>query len=68
MRDVRANVYVDGFSLYYAALKGTPYKWLNLRRLSRLLLPRDRIHRELKRAFDPDGGFNPGRLSPGLCP
>jgi hypothetical protein len=22
---VRANVYVDGFSLYYAALKGTPY-------------------------------------------
>ena len=45
MRDVRANVYVDGFSLYYAALKGTPYKWLNLRRLSRLLLPRDRIHR-----------------------
>jgi hypothetical protein len=42
---VRANVYVDGFSLYYAALKGTPYKWLNLRRLSRFLLPRDRIHR-----------------------
>jgi NYN domain len=42
---VRANVYVDGFSLYYAALKGTPYKWLNLWRLSRFLLPRDRIHR-----------------------
>jgi hypothetical protein len=42
---VRANVYVDGFSLYYAALKGTTYKWLNLRRLSRFLLPQDRIHR-----------------------
>jgi uncharacterized LabA/DUF88 family protein len=42
---VKANVYVDGFGLYYAALKGTPYKWLDLRRLSRLLLPRDRIHR-----------------------
>ena len=26
----------------------------------------ERIHRELKRAFDPDGLFNPGRLMPGL--
>jgi uncharacterized LabA/DUF88 family protein len=42
---VRANVYVDGFSLYYSALKGTPYKWLDLRKLSRFLLPDDRIHR-----------------------
>jgi uncharacterized LabA/DUF88 family protein len=42
---VRANVYVDGFSLYYSALKGTAYKWLDLRKLSRFLLPRDRIHR-----------------------
>jgi glycolate oxidase FAD binding subunit len=30
--------------------------------------PLDRIHRELKRAFDPDGVFNPGRLYPELCP
>lgn len=28
--------------------------------------PLDRIHRELKRAFDPDGIFNPSRLVPGL--
>jgi glycolate dehydrogenase FAD-binding subunit len=28
--------------------------------------PLDRIHRELKLAFDPDGVFNPGRLVPGL--
>jgi uncharacterized LabA/DUF88 family protein len=42
---VRANVYVDGLNLYYGALKGTPYKWLDLRQLSRLLLPRDRINR-----------------------
>jgi hypothetical protein len=42
---VRANVYVDGFNLYHAALKGTPYKWLDLRRLARFLLPNDGIHR-----------------------
>jgi glycolate oxidase FAD binding subunit len=28
--------------------------------------PLDRIHRELKRAFDPSGVFNPGRMYPGL--
>ncbi|MDP1650337.1 MAG: glycolate oxidase subunit GlcE [Rubrivivax sp.] len=28
--------------------------------------PLERIHRELKTAFDPDGVFNPGRLVPGL--
>jgi glycolate oxidase FAD binding subunit len=28
--------------------------------------PLDRIHRELKRAFDPDGVFNRNRLVPGL--
>ena len=28
--------------------------------------PLDRIHRELKRTFDPDGVFNPGRLYPDL--
>lgn len=34
-----AFVYVDGFNLYYGAVKGTAYKWLNLRRLCELLLP-----------------------------
>ena len=28
--------------------------------------PLDRIHRELKKAFDPAGIFNPGRLFPAL--
>ena len=28
--------------------------------------PLDRIHRDLKKAFDPDGVFNRGRLYPGL--
>jgi glycolate oxidase FAD binding subunit len=31
-----------------------------------LKAPLDRIHQELKQAFDPDGVFNPGRLYPGL--
>jgi hypothetical protein len=30
-------------TLYYGALKGTPYKWLNLGRLCQLLLPSDAI-------------------------
>ena len=32
-------VYVDGFNLYYGALKDTPNKWLDLSRMSALLLP-----------------------------
>ena len=31
-----------------------------------LKAPLDRIHRELKKSFDPAGIFNPGRLYPGL--
>ncbi len=31
-----------------------------------LASPLDRIHRELKKSFDPDGVFNPGRLYPRL--
>ena len=36
----RAIVYVDGFNLYYGAVKNTPYKWLDLSKLCRRLLPR----------------------------
>lgn len=36
-------VYIDGFNLYYGALKGTPHKWLDLAALSRRLLPKDQI-------------------------
>ncbi len=39
------NVYVDAFNLYYGALKGTAYKWLDLGRLCRLLLPGYSVHR-----------------------
>ena len=36
---MRTRVYVDGFNLYYGALKDTPFKWLNLAELTRRLLP-----------------------------
>lgn len=38
---MRARVYVDGFNLYYGALRGTPFKWLNPVRLTASLLPRN---------------------------
>ena len=35
---MRAYIYVDGFNLFYRALKGTPHKWLNLAALAKRLL------------------------------
>jgi NYN domain len=34
-----ANVYIDGFNLYYGCLKGTRYRWLNLGAFAKALLP-----------------------------
>ncbi len=39
----RAIVYVDGFNLYYGAIRGGPDKWLNLERYFSLLRPHDDI-------------------------
>ena len=39
------NVYIDGFNLYYRALKDTPYRWLDLRKLAETVFPQDDIHR-----------------------
>ena len=36
-------VYVDGFNLYYGAVRGTRYKWLDLEAMCRSLLRRDQI-------------------------
>lgn len=41
---MKANIYVDGFNLYYGALKNTPYRWLNIAKLCRIMLPRDSIN------------------------
>lgn len=40
---MRTIVYIDGFNLYYGALKRTPYRWLDLGALCARLLPRDTI-------------------------
>jgi uncharacterized LabA/DUF88 family protein len=36
-------VYVDGFNLYYGAVKGTPYKWLDISKMCQLLLPKNQV-------------------------
>lgn len=35
----RTIVYIDGFNLYYRALKGTPHKWLDVAAMSSASLP-----------------------------
>ena len=41
--NARTYVYIDGFNLYYGCLKGTPYKWLDLLALCRVMLPNDTL-------------------------
>jgi uncharacterized LabA/DUF88 family protein len=38
---MKTIVYIDGFNLYYGAIRHTPYKWLNLCTLCGHLLPRN---------------------------
>jgi len=40
-----ANVYADGFNLYYGALRGRPYKWLDIRAVAEKLLPGRQVKR-----------------------
>ena len=35
---MKVGVYIDGFNLYYGALKGRPHKWLDLQKFSESLL------------------------------
>jgi len=41
----RSIVYVDGFNLYYGALRGSSYRWLNLEQLFKLIRQDDEIVR-----------------------
>ena len=43
--ELRTRLYIDGFNLYYRALKDTPFRWLDLCRLADALFPRDSISR-----------------------
>ncbi len=42
---IRTNVYIDGLNLYYRALRGTAYRWLDVGKLAGLLLPSHDINR-----------------------
>ncbi len=39
------NLYIDGFNLYYRALKDTSLRWLDLRKLAEILFPSDSINK-----------------------
>ncbi len=61
------NLYIDGFNLYYGALKRTPYKWLDLAKLAQSLLPSDSIQelhyftaRVSSRAYNPTAAHDQG--------
>lgn len=38
---MKTYVYIDGFNLFYGALKGTPYKWLDVSKLCKTVLHSD---------------------------
>jgi uncharacterized LabA/DUF88 family protein len=40
---MKTFVYVDAFNLYYGAVKDTPYKWLNLDALCRVMIPKNTV-------------------------
>lgn len=42
---IKTYVYVDGFNLYYGSLRQSPYRWLDLEQLCRLLLPPNDVQR-----------------------
>jgi uncharacterized LabA/DUF88 family protein len=58
---MKINVYIDGFNLYYGAIKNTPYRWLNIFKMCEMLFPNDQINkikyftaRVSARSNDPD--------------
>jgi uncharacterized LabA/DUF88 family protein len=42
---MRTRVYVDGYNLFYACLKGSPLKWLNIFQLVQSQLPKNTIEK-----------------------
>jgi hypothetical protein len=57
----KTSVYIDGFNLYQDAIRGTPFRWLNLRKLCEFLPPSNDViaikyftARVIARPSDPD--------------
>jgi uncharacterized LabA/DUF88 family protein len=44
-RPLRANIYVDGFNLFYGCLRKTDFRWLDIGALCQRLVPSNPIHR-----------------------
>ena len=42
---MKTNVYIDGFNLFYGALKDSPHRWLNIASLAQKLAPKGQIVR-----------------------
>ncbi len=42
---MKTNFYIDGFNLYNRAVKDTPYKWLDLYKVCRSLVPNHQVNR-----------------------
>ncbi len=40
---MKTTVYIDGFNLYYGALKGTAYKWLDPLALCKIMIPDNEV-------------------------
>lgn len=40
-----ANVYIDGFNLYYGCVRGTAFKWLDLAKWRRFVIQEYRVNR-----------------------
>ena len=55
---MRTIVYVDAFNLYYGCLRGSPYKWLDLVALCRVVLPKNQV--ECIKYFTARVGARPG--------
>lgn len=61
-RHEATNVYIDGFNLYYGALKGSPYKWLDLG--PAVLITNDSDLREPLRLARDELGITTGVINP----
>ena len=53
---VRTAIYIDGFNFYYRAVRGTPYKWLDLKRTCQHLLRPEHVIVSIKYYTAPVSG------------